>query len=211
MRNRVEDNHESAGGFLEPPFILRHDIDTAAAMLPVLLVLATIAPTREKRKTFIVHFSVKTKQSLAMWSYKTIWCQLMDKKLRFTLFTLTPRKELIFRERQKSFNLVRPSACRRWLQLDLVKSWWGFERRWSVAGIGLGTSQKFMARRLSLDTPSYPTIPSLTWTSTTTSTGCLWPLERSKAQAFRGKSFGQEPSSLATSHQPRRATPGKSK
>ena len=72
-----------------------------------------------------------------------------------------------------------------------------------------------MARSLSLDTPSYPTIPSLTWTSTTTSTTtstrCLWPLERSKAQAFRRKSFGQEPSSLATSHQPRRATPGKSK
>ena len=50
MRNRVEDNHESAGGFLEPPFILRHDIDTAAAMLPVLLVLRhQRADQREKK------------------------------------------------------------------------------------------------------------------------------------------------------------------
>ena len=139
---------------------------------------ATIAPTREKRKTFIVQTLFRDNQTefgnvLLVWSCKTIWCQLMDKNFTITLFTHTPSKELIFSERQKSFNLVRPSACRRWLQLDLVKSWWGFERRWSVAGIGLGTSQKFMASRLSLDTPSYPTIPSLTWTSTTTSTRCL--------------------------------------
>ena len=173
-------------------------------------------PERKEKHSSCTHFSVTTKQSSAMlllvWSCKTIWCQLMDKNLSFTLFTHT--------HHARSWSPAKDRSLSTWF--GQVHAGNGYSWIWWKVGGDLKEGGPWRALGLEL--------PRSSWRA-----GCLWTLHHTlpyhhwlgqvqpqvhavsghsnarRAEAVRRKSFGEEPRSLATSHQARRATPGKSK